>query len=56
MHERFEERIITNSFPESFSNALKGVFVGCGRITAKPECNPKLGSHGAARWGYTKGY
>ena len=29
--------IIANSLIESFSNPLKGVFVGCGRITGKPD-------------------
>jgi hypothetical protein len=37
------ERIIANSLIESFSNPLKRVFVGCGRITAYTEVTQILG-------------
>jgi hypothetical protein len=37
------EYVIATSLIDGFSIVLKGVFVGCGRITADPEVVPILG-------------
>jgi hypothetical protein len=36
-----DKRIIANSLIESFLNPLKGVFMGCERITAQPDMTPR---------------